>query len=204
VAEKIQAPLYKLELGSLDQDDGVEDGSDDESPGPGGAKPRRAERPIRNSDELAKAFELAAKWKAVLLIDECDMYLEARNEATPERNKIVLRFLRELEYYPSLLFLTTNRERALDPAIHSRLHLTINYPGLDPASRRAVWQTFLLGNRTADISDAELEILANVEVNGRRIRNIAKTAWVMAKREGRLIRFDDIKQVLRITEGLMI
>ena len=46
--------------------------------------------------------------------------------------------------------------------------------------------------------------LAHVEVNARRIRNIAKTAWVMAKREGRLIRFDDIKQVMRITEGLDI
>ncbi len=30
-------------------------------------------------DEIVEAFDLAARWKAVLLIDECDLYLEKRS-----------------------------------------------------------------------------------------------------------------------------
>ena len=158
----------------------------------------------RSEDEIATAFELAAKWKAVLLIDECDLYLEKRSDASPKRNRLVSRFLQELEYYPSLLFLTTNREKALDPGIYSRIHLTINYPALDTASRRTIWKTFLDREQDSNISDAELDKLADIDVNGRRIRNITKTARIMAKRVDRGICYADIKQVMRITEGVEI
>ncbi|CRK11176.1 hypothetical protein BN1723_009310 [Verticillium longisporum] len=113
-------------------------------------------------------------------------------------------FLTELEYYPSLLFLTTNRERVLDPAVYSRIHLTINYPALDAPSRTKIWTTFLSHGTESSISERELEVLANIDVNGRRIRNIAKTTKILAKRAGRPICFDDVKKVMRITEGLVI
>ena len=157
-----------------------------------------------NEDDVNKAFDRAAKWKAVLLIDECDMYLEKRSDASPKRNRLVARFLQKLEYYPSLLFLTTNRERILDPAIYSRIHLTINYPALDAPSRRTIWKTFLAREANSTIVDGELDRLAEIDVNGRRIRNIAKTARIMAKRQKRGISFEDIRHVLRITEGLTI
>ncbi|CRK46653.1 hypothetical protein BN1723_016699 [Verticillium longisporum] len=143
-------------------------------------------------------------WGAVLLIDECDLYLEQRSDTSTQRNKLVSRFLTELEYYPSLLFLTTNRERVLDPAVYSRIHLTINYPALDAPSRTKIWTTFLSHGTESSISERELEVLANIDVNGRRIRNIAKTTKIMAKRAGRPICFDDVKKVMRITEGLII
>ncbi len=156
----------------------------------------------RRRSEIFTAFDLAAKWKAVLLIDECDLYLEKRSDSSPKRNKMVSRFLQELEYYPSLLFLTTNRERKLDPGIYSRIHLTINYPALDTASRRAIWRTFLEREVNATVSESELDMLATVDVNGRRIRNITKTASIMAKRAGRGTAFSDIREVMQITEGV--
>ena len=188
LAEKIHVPLYKMELGEMIEDD----------------DPEFEESRRRKEDEIATAFELAAKWKAVLLIDECDLYLEKRSDASPKRNRLVSRFLQELEYYPSLLFLTTNREKSLDPAIYSRIHLTINYPALDVPSRRTIWKNFLDREEDSKISEAELDKLADIDVNGRRIRNITKTARIMAKRAGRGICYTDIKQVMRITEGVDI
>jgi len=188
VAEKIHAPLYKMELGELVEDEDAD----------------WQEASQRHENELVTAFELASKWKAVLLIDECDLYLEKRSDASPKRNRLVSRFLKELEYYPSLLFLTTNREKALDPAIYSRIHLTINYPALDVASRRIIWKTFMNHEKNSDLNDAELDKLASVIVNGRRIRNITKTARIMARRADRGICFSDVQQVLRITEGVEI
>ncbi|VBB84804.1 Putative Nucleotidase [Podospora comata] len=202
VAEKIHAPLVKMELSDLlkDERDRMPERRRRDS---------RSRSPVssRDDDELTKTFSLAAKWKAVLLIDECDMYLEKRSDDSPERNRLVARFLRELEYYPSLLFLTTNRERVLDPAIYSRIHLTINYPALDLSSRLAIWKTFLgmeEGEFASTVTDEEFDTLASIETNGRRIKNITKTARMMAKRYDRGITFEDIRNVMRITEGLQI
>ncbi|EEY20073.1 conserved hypothetical protein [Verticillium alfalfae VaMs.102] len=204
VAEKIQAPLYKLELG---EGNSVQMKETDESRSRSRSRSRRRSRsrsPEQVSSDVKTAFNLASRWGAVLLIDECDLYLEQRSDTSTQRNKLVSRFLTELEYYPSLLFLTTNRERVLDPAVYSRIHLTINYPALDAPSRTKIWTTFLSHGTESSISERELEVLANIDVNGRRIRNIAKTTKILAKRAGRPICFDDVKKVMRITEGLVI
>jgi SpoVK/Ycf46/Vps4 family AAA+-type ATPase len=68
----MHAPLYKMELGQLPDED-------DES------------RSHAEEHEIETAFDLASKWKAVLLIDECDLYLEKRSDASPKRNRIVSR-----------------------------------------------------------------------------------------------------------------
>ncbi|KAJ0347509.1 hypothetical protein KNSL1_006394 [Colletotrichum chrysophilum] len=191
-----------MELGEYNEDD----------PDHYDTPPHRARRPGGRSvaigvqhrrGDIAGAFELAARWGAVLLIDECDAYLEQRSDSSSQRNKLVSRFLRELEYYPSLLFLTTNREKSLDPAIHSRVHLTINYPALDEPSRKKVWMTFL-GTTGSNLSNENLAALSRIEVDGRKIRNIVKTAGIMARRDGRSVTFDDIRKVMKITEGIEV
>ena len=48
--------------------------------------------------ELTKVFMLAANWKAVVLIDEADVYLEKRELTDLQRNAMVAVFLRQLEY----------------------------------------------------------------------------------------------------------
>lgn len=202
VAEKIQAPLFKMELGDYHEDDRDNDAVPvryDDRNRSLSPRPRDPER----SMSFTTAFELAARWGAVLLIDECDMYLEKRSDASTKRNRMVSRFLKELEYYPSLLFLTTNRERSLDPAIYSRVHLNINYPALDEPSRLKIWQTFLEKNNST-MSKSEFECLSSINVNGRRIRNIVKTAGIVAKKDGRAVNFDDVRKVMKITEGIDI
>ena len=47
---------------------------------------------------LISIFNLAAAWKAVVLIDEADVFLEQRGTHDLDRNAMVAVFLRQLEY----------------------------------------------------------------------------------------------------------
>jgi len=204
VAEKINAPLVKIDLSQVTQAVAANRNpyAPPLPPGPGVRIQRDPQLDVE--DELSTTFERAARWNAVLLIDECDMYLEKRNDNSPERNHVVSQFLRELEYYPSLLFLTTNREKVLDPAVYSRIHLQMNFPSLDKPSRLKIWKTFLGREEDATVAEDEYDKLADININGRKIKNVTKTARIMAKRAGRGISFNDIKNVMRITEGVTI
>ena len=58
---------------------------------------------------LQQILDLANRWQAVLLLDEADVFLEARTSQDLHRNALVSIFLRLLEYFQGILFLTTNR-----------------------------------------------------------------------------------------------
>jgi hypothetical protein len=82
-------------------------------------------------------------------------------------------FLRKLEYYEGILFLTTNRVGQFDEAILSRIHLLLRYEGLTQVARRQVWRNFLSRAATssgdADVKDEELEELTMPKLNGRQV-----------------------------------
>jgi len=199
VAEKIKAPLFKMEI--MEDIDVESDFSS--SSYEGQVHNNRRKKPSKLTIE--NQFEHASNWNAVLLFDECDAYLGKRSGVDSEQKFLLNKFLQKLEYFPSLLFLTTNHVESLDPAIVSRVHLTINYPALNFESRLTIWRNFLdRANPPAALSWEEIEFLSSIELNGRRIKNVVKTAQIMAKREQRAIRVDDIKKVMKITEGLRL
>lgn len=68
---------------------------------------------------LKDALTRAQRWGAVMLIDEADVYIK-RREDDMTMNAVVGVFLRVLEYFNGLLFLTTNRIDDIDEAIVSR------------------------------------------------------------------------------------
>ena len=53
--------------------------------------------PSTLDSKLTGILHVAAKWKAVVLIDEADVFLEERSTANLERNAMVAVFLRQLE-----------------------------------------------------------------------------------------------------------
>lgn len=87
--------------------------------------------------ELVRWFALAEAWNAVLLVDEADIFLERRQSRDLARNGLVSgkhevifvlfgtelqpAFLRRMEYFTGLLFLTTNRVGHIDDAFISRV-----------------------------------------------------------------------------------
>lgn len=57
--------------------------------------------------KLRDVLEIARVWKAVVLIDEADIFLEARSMHEVARNAMVGVFLRTLEYQQGILFLVS-------------------------------------------------------------------------------------------------
>ncbi|KAI1376637.1 P-loop containing nucleoside triphosphate hydrolase protein [Hypoxylon crocopeplum] len=135
---------------------------------------------------LGRIMDITTTWGAVLLIDEADIFLERRSLRDLHRNAMVTVFLRVLEYYRGILFLTTNRVATFDDAFTSRIHVPLRYTNLSEPSRRAIWSNFC--NRVpggVDIDDKGLDALAKNQLNGRQIKNIVKAAESLAAFEGR-------------------
>jgi len=91
-------------------------------------------------------------------------------------------FLRMLEYYEGILFLTTNRVDNIDAAFQSRIHISMEYEELSTSSRRHVWSNFLSVGATKahGFSETDLDKLADYQMNGREIKNVLKTAQLLA------------------------
>ncbi|PNP80998.1 hypothetical protein FNYG_05465 [Fusarium nygamai] len=142
--------------------------------------------------ELMKWFDLAEAWNAVLLVDEADIFLERRQNRDLARNGLVSAFLRRMEYFKGLLFLTTNRVGQIDDAFISRVHVAIGYQALDEETRRKVWSGFfrkLVRERAGKVQiapDAKkwvLDTAGETNINGRDIRNALQTAITLAEFE---------------------
>ena len=58
---------------------------------------------------LTMIFKVASHWKAVLLIDEADIFMAQRSSEHLQLNALVSVFLRQLKHYDGILFLPTNR-----------------------------------------------------------------------------------------------
>jgi len=174
VADHIERPLYILNSGEL------------------GIQPKEVE------DNLNKALMLAVAWNAILLIDEADVFLEQRSTQDLQRNCLVSLFLRTLEYYEGILFLTTNRITTFDPAFKSRVHLALRYNALTAASRKELFVNFI--GRTSKnppvFDDEVLNRLAAVDINGRQIKNAVRTASALARDEGVALNEEHLQSVL--------
>ncbi|GAM84044.1 hypothetical protein ANO11243_020350 [Dothideomycetidae sp. 11243] len=134
---------------------------------------------------LTKMLDLAAHWRAVLLLDEADVFLTRREDHDLERNAIVSVFLRQLEYYQGILIMTTNRAETIDPAFQSRIHFCYQYPDLDKEARAKIWNTFLDkteadGTLRVALSPADVQELAALDHNGRQIKNVHSVAVKLA------------------------
>ena len=141
--------------------------------------------------EVTRWLRLGSLWHAVLLFDEADVFLEARAHGDFERNALVSVFLRALEYYQGLMFLTTNRIGSFDEAILSRIHVILHLPNLQNNDRAQIWDTSfrkLARERTNIHIDYTLmnyalhdEVVHKLNWNGREIRNAFNTMISLAE-----------------------
>ena len=138
-----------------------------------------------------KWFKLATLWKAVLLLDEADVYLESRMSGDLARNSLVSIFLRALEYYQGVLFLTTNRVGTFDEAMLSRIHVVLHYPAFADSERQQIWNTSFrkLSEERQDVKVGpglmeyalENQSVLDLKWNGREIRNAFNTIVALAE-----------------------
>ena len=151
--------------------------------------------------KLSQIFDIGHAWNAVVLIDEADVFLEERSVHDLQRNALVAVFLRQLEYFAGILFLTTNRIKTFDPAFASRIHVALRYHELDRETKGAIWRAFLSKVGALDgVEEKEWDVLKNKNVNGRQIKNTVKTAQALAYSREESLAFRHIDQVLTVME----
>ena len=179
VAERMRAPLYMMSAGDL----GLHSAEVESS--------------------LSNVLEMATKWNAILLLDEADVFLEQRSSNDLERNKLVSIFLHLLEYYGGILFLTTNRVDNVDTAFQSRTHISMQYDNLRTSARKSVWMNFLNAstqNGDTGFTDGKLKSLAERQMNGREIKNVIKTAKLLASHKHEELGVGHVESVLAIEQ----
>lgn len=137
---------------------------------------------------------MATEWNAVILLDEADVFMAERHPHDIARNELVSIFLRELEYFSGIIFLTTNLYSTIDSAFRSRVSLHLLFKALSLEARVLIWRKFLdrlpptttrsKGKEPADdtntvepaveLDDDDVRELAAWELNGREIKNAVK------------------------------
>ncbi|KAI1086209.1 hypothetical protein F5B19DRAFT_176432 [Rostrohypoxylon terebratum] len=175
IAELFNKPLFQITCGDL------------------GTSAREVETALETN------FALANKWGSILLLDEADVFLARRTPQDFKRNGLVAVFLRVLEYYAGILFLTTNRIGDFDEAFSSRIHISLHYPALDYNSTIEIFELnwrlmrarFAHKNRNLNIDTGKItgfiadywHSQKDARWNGRQIRNACQTALALAEFE---------------------
>ena len=149
-SEIIQRPLYRVHSGQL------------------GLNVAEMEKALK--DTLTRA----QRWGAVMLIDEADVYIKRRDDNIAA-NAVVGVFLRVLEYFNGLLFLTTNRVDDIDEAIISRCIAMIKYSPPNADERRMIWKVMTQQFSLA-IDEPMIDELVMLfpEATGRDIKGLTK------------------------------
>lgn len=176
VADLLERPLYTVSVGELGTDTSELEAN------------------------LRQVLEVATLWNAVLLLDEADIFLEKRSSNDIERNAMVGIFLRMLEYYQGVLFLTTNRVRDFDPAFNSRISIALHYPDLNQPVRLQIWKN-LLECAGVDAQTLDLNTLSKYDINGRQIKNAIRIGMSLAAEDGRALHQDDVLKTIKLGEA---
>lgn len=149
-AEQMNKPLYTVQCSQL------------------GVSPEEIET------RLGNVLSRAARWRAVLLLDEADVYIRSRGTEIAH-NAIVGVMLRVIERYNGLMFMTTNLSD-IDDAVRSRAtaHLRYRPPG---TLLSEVWLV-LSKQYEVQLSAANIKSLTGRWPNavGRDIKNLLKLA----------------------------
>ncbi|KAJ9602076.1 hypothetical protein H2200_013436 [Cladophialophora chaetospira] len=159
--------------------------------------------PSQFESRLKEILQYATIWKAVVLLDEADVFLEGRSEAVgvaTAHNALVAVFLKQLEYFSGIVFLTSNRVIVFDRAMKSRIHLALEYQAPDAEMRRRIWMGCLSAIPADEIDldiDEDVEMVLQDEINGREIANCVGTARTLARFKGVRLSVDHLHTVLQ-------
>ena len=158
-AEVIERPLYSIHAGALGT----------------------------NADDIEKNLRTiltrAKRWNCVLLLDEADVFVMQRG-ASLTQNAIVAEFLRTLEYFDGLMFMTSNRGSDIDEAIIPRCAAIIHYDVPEKSDAQKIWK--IMGeNFGVNIPDELVRSLVNTypELPPRDIKMLLRLTLRMSEKE---------------------
>lgn len=158
-SEVIKAPLYVVQCSQLGTDEEVLEKS------------------------LTGVLSRASRWKAILLIDEADVYVHERGSDI-RQNAIVGVFLRVLEYYRGVLFLTSNRATIIDDAIISRATAHIHYELPTAEELERIWKVLAKQFKIELAPSVVAELVKKFpKISGRNVKNLLKLSSMLAMKQ---------------------
>ena len=135
---------------------------------------------------LRRVFDAAESSGAVLLFDEADALFGKRSEVKDSHDRYanieVSYLLQRMESYRGLAILTTNMKKALDPAFMRRIRFIVHFPFPEASQRAEIWKRIFPAQTPTQ--GLNIERLAQLNVTGGNIRNIALSASFLAADEG--------------------
>jgi SpoVK/Ycf46/Vps4 family AAA+-type ATPase len=135
---------------------------------------------------LRRIFDAAEDGGSILLFDEADALFGKRSEVRDSHDRYanieVGYLLQRMEAYRGLAILTTNMKDSLDKAFLRRIRFVVNFPFPNEKSRKEIWKKVF--PKSAPLDTLDFDRLAQMDVAGGHIRNIALGASIMAAEEG--------------------
>jgi SpoVK/Ycf46/Vps4 family AAA+-type ATPase len=166
------------------------------------------QHPYEVERKLQALLKLALRGSAIVLIDEADTFLAKRATGGGLRdyfhNAIVSIFLKHLEYFPGVIFLTTNQETEFDEAVSSRV-VCLRYGPLNAKGRAKIWKNNLMKgghNPVVQVIEPICEELGNeYQLDGREIKNLAQLSLAICRRRKQEVSKEIIQQMYDLTHG---
>jgi len=148
---------------------------------------------------LRRLFDAAEEGGAILLFDEADALFGKRSEVKDSHDRYanieVSYLLQRMECYRGLAILTTNFKSALDAAFLRRIRFVVQFPFPDAAQRAEIWR--LIFPASTPTRGLEPHKLAQLNVPGGNIRNIALNSAFLAANENSDVRMSHILRAAR-------
>jgi hypothetical protein len=149
---------------------------------------------------LRSVFDAAEEGGAVLLFDEADALFGKRSEVKDSHDRYanieVSYLLQRMEAYRGLAILTTNMKTALDTAFIRRIRFIVQFPFPDASQRAEIWRRIFPAQTPTEGLD--INLLAQLNVTGGNIRNIALNAAFLAADAGERV---TMRHLLRATRS---
>ncbi len=143
---------------------------------------------------LKQVFDAAEEGGVVLLFDEAEALFGKRSEVKDSHDRYanieIGYLLQRMESYQGVAILTTNLKSTLDQAFQRRLRFIVDFPFPGKSEREAIWKGVL--SPETPRQDLEEARLAQLNVTGGNIRNIALNAAFLAAAEGRPVTMEDV------------
>jgi len=149
---------------------------------------------------LKQVFDAAEEGGVLLLFDEADALFGKRSEVKDSHDRYanieVSYLLQRMEAYQGMAILTSNSKSALDKSFQRRLRFTVSFPFPDSTQRKAIWLRIFPA--TTPTQGLDYARLAQLNVAGGNIRNIALNASFLAAASGKPVQMAHVLQAAKM------
>ena len=148
---------------------------------------------------LSRVFDAAERSNAILFFDEADALFGERSEVSDAHDRYanveVDYLLQRLEAHDGCVVLASNLEENIDDAFRRRINLTVSFPYPDRTARAAIWRDVFPSE--TPVAEINVPFLADFELTGGNIRNVATTAAFFAVEDDAAVRMAHLVRALR-------